>query len=58
MTKTKSKYFDVYGETADGEIIHVDRVSTEDEAHWLCVTEENENPEADYWWEATYADEQ
>lgn len=54
----KKTYYDVYGETIDGEIIHIDRVYSEKEARTLVITEENENPDGDFWWEATYPDEQ
>lgn len=51
-------YYDVYCEKEDGEIVHLDRVSTEDEANQIIITEENENIEHHCWYEVTYADEQ
>lgn len=54
----KKTYYDVYGERNEGEIIHIDRVYAEKEARSIVITEENENPDGDFWWEVVYADEQ
>lgn len=54
----KQTYYDIYCETIEGNVIHVDRVYSEKDAECVVNIELNQNPDADYWWEVTYADEQ